>query len=540
MAARISEEDINPTGSYKTELDGRENEIAKQGVFQYTPEPGVQLAVLEPPYSAFSLRQRRAAVVIVSFVAMISPLSGSIYLPATSSIARDLDVSDSLIQLTITTYQILQGIAPSFIGNFSDSHGRRPAYLICFVIYLAANLGLALQDSYPALMILRCLQSAGSSATVAMGSATVADLVTRAERGKFIGYASMGVTLGPALGPVLGGIFDSYLGWRWIFWFLMIFSVVLLSMYWLFVPETSRSVVGNGSVPPPRWTMSPAQYIQSRRGDFENIEAARRTLKQARRRPNPFAALSILLEKEGGITLGFGSVMYGGYFMMLTTLSLQLNQRFGFSAVQTGLCYLPLSLGSVASRWTCGYLLDWNFRRHAKIAGVEIKDNRQQNIDELPIEAIRLQITIPMVYISCGTILAYGWTMQFQSSLPGIEISLFFMGLFLSGGLNALNTLVVDTHSESPATAVAANNLFRCLVSAGGTAVAVPLIDRIGIGWTSVFISGVWCAFTPLLWLVYLRGGKWRRDAKEKNEVEEKEKEGQNNDNRMEASIQIK
>lgn len=399
------------------------------------------------------------------------------------------------------------------------------------MIYLAANLGLALQDSYPALIILRCLQSAGSSATVAMSSATVADLVTRAERGKFIGYASMGVTLGPALGPVLGGIFDSYLGWRWIFWFLMIFSVVLLSVYWLFVPETSRSVVGDGSIFPPKWTMTPSQYLHSRRDVFENTEEARKTLKRARRRPNPFAALKILREKEGGITLGFGSVIYGGYFMMLTTLSLQLNQRFGFSAVQTGLCYLPLSVGSIASRWTCGYLLDWNFRRHAKMAGVEIKDNRQQDIDKLPIEAIRLQITIPMVYISCGTILAYGWTMQAQSSLPGIEISLFFMGLFLTGGLNALNSLVVDTHSESPATAVAANNLFRCLVSAGGTAVAVPLIDRIGIGWTSVVISGVWCAFTPLLWLVYFCGGKWRHDAKEKKEIEEREKDTQSNEN---------
>ncbi|KAH8657705.1 major facilitator superfamily domain-containing protein [Xylariales sp. PMI_506] len=470
----------------------------------------------EPPYSAFSRPMRMTAVLVVSFVAMISPLSGSIYLPATSSLASDLNVSDSKIQLTITTYQILQGIAPSFIANFSDSYGRRPAYLLCFIIYLCANLGLALQDSYPALMVLRCLQSAGSSATVAMGSAASADLVTRAERGKFIGYASMGITLGPALGPVLGGIFDSYLGWRWIFWFLMIFSVALLSVYWALIPETARSVVGNGSILPPRWTMTPRQHLQLLRGTLTENAEDRKTVKQARRRPNPFAALKILGEKEGGITLGFGSLMYAGYFMMLTTLSLQLTQRFGFSAVQTGLCYLPLSIGSIASRWTCGFLIDWNFRRHARLAGIELVDNKQQNMNELPIEKMRLQITIPMVYISCGTVLAYGWTMQSQASLAGIEVSLFFLGLFLSGGLNALNTLVIDTHSESPATASAANNLFRCLMSAGGTAIAVPLIDRIGIGLTSVFISAVWCAFTPLLWLVYFRGEKWRRDKEDK------------------------
>jgi MFS family permease len=50
-----------------------------------------------------------------------------------------------------------------FIGSFSDKNGRRPAYFICFIIYLGANIGLALQSSYPALVILRCLQSSGSS-----------------------------------------------------------------------------------------------------------------------------------------------------------------------------------------------------------------------------------------------------------------------------------------------------------------------------------------------------------------------------------------
>jgi MFS family permease len=37
---------------------------------------------------------------------------------------------------------------------------------------------------------------------MALGSAVVADISTRAERGKYIGYATMGVTLGPALGYV--------------------------------------------------------------------------------------------------------------------------------------------------------------------------------------------------------------------------------------------------------------------------------------------------------------------------------------------------
>ena len=49
------------------------------------------------------------------------------------------------------------------IAGFSDQAGRRPAYFIYFIVYIVANLALALQNNYVALLILRMLQSAASS-----------------------------------------------------------------------------------------------------------------------------------------------------------------------------------------------------------------------------------------------------------------------------------------------------------------------------------------------------------------------------------------
>lgn len=48
------------------------------------------------------------------------------------------------------------------IAGFSETGGRRLAYIICFIISIVANLGLALQNNYYALLFLRMLQSAGS------------------------------------------------------------------------------------------------------------------------------------------------------------------------------------------------------------------------------------------------------------------------------------------------------------------------------------------------------------------------------------------
>lgn len=94
---------------------------------------------------------------------MFSGFSSFIYYPSITAISHSLHVSAELINLTITSYQVVSGIAPSILGDLADQSGRHPVCLITFTLYFSANLGLALQDSYTALVVLRCLQSAGAS-----------------------------------------------------------------------------------------------------------------------------------------------------------------------------------------------------------------------------------------------------------------------------------------------------------------------------------------------------------------------------------------
>lgn len=77
--------------------------------------------------------------------------------------------------------------------------------------------------------------------------------------------------------------------------------------------------------------------------------------------------------------------------------------------------------------------------------------------------------------------------MQYRTALAAPLVLLFFLGHFTTGTFSSLNTLIVDTNRESPATATASSNLFRCLMGAGSTAFATPMIERIGIGWTGIF-----------------------------------------------------
>ena len=120
-------------------------------------------AATEPEFSTFSLWQKRWIIFLAAFSSMFSPMSSFIFYPAIALIADGLGVTVGLVNLAVTTYMVVSGIVPALLGSAADRFGRRPVYLLALSIYLAANLGLSVQNTYPGLLALRMLQSAGSS-----------------------------------------------------------------------------------------------------------------------------------------------------------------------------------------------------------------------------------------------------------------------------------------------------------------------------------------------------------------------------------------
>lgn len=57
-------------------------------------------------YSVFTVSQRRYIVFMASWAGFFSPVSSQIYFPALNTLAKDLHVSNSLINLTLTSYMV--------------------------------------------------------------------------------------------------------------------------------------------------------------------------------------------------------------------------------------------------------------------------------------------------------------------------------------------------------------------------------------------------------------------------------------------------
>lgn len=485
------------------------------------------------PFSVFTPRQKRFIVVMASWAGFFSPVSANIYLPALNPLAADLNVSNSLINLTLTSYMIFQGLAPAFIGNLADTMGRRPAYMLCFVIYIAANIGLALQNSYAALFVLRCLQSTGSSATVAMASAVVSDVATPAERGAYMGFTTAGALLGPAVGPVIGGVLSQFLGWRAIFWFLTIFATVFLVVFALFFPETSRTIVGNGSdAPKSVFNMSVLNYLALRKAaradtlsPCPDSAPVPPTDKTQRRLPNPLASLKIVLDKQNALLLFYNAFLFCAFYDIAATIPSTFAAIYGFNDLQIGLCYLPFGIGSLCAALINGQLLDRNFARFARNLQLDVKKGRDQDLAHFPIEKARLQVALPASYLACVLVICFGWVLHIDGPLAAILVILFFAAFFMSVAFNVTSTLIVDFYPRRAGTATAANNLVRCLLGAGATAVIIPMINGMGRGWTFTFLGLVIIAASPMLWANYVWGMEWREQRRVRDEKRERLKE---------------
>ncbi|KAJ5762093.1 uncharacterized protein N7511_005475 [Penicillium nucicola] len=487
----------------------------------------------EPPYTIFDNRQKWVIVCLVSFAATFSGFASNIYFPALSTIAKDLNVSVELVNLTITSYLIFQGIAPSFWGPVSDVRGRRVAYTCTFLVFLGACIGLAETKNYATLIVLRCLQSTGSASTIAIGSGVIGDITTRADRGGFMGVFQAGLLVPVAVGPVIGGGIAGTLGWRAIFWFLTIYSSIFLVLLLFLLPETLRSIVANGSLKPSNClTKFPLGTYQRTTKVEWNTETPPPEI-GVRKKIDILGPLRILTSKFAFPIIIFLAIYYAVWQMSITAMSSLFQSRYGLSEIQIGLTFIANGVGSIIGTLITGKILDLdyhrfkaNFESRSFDAGVEVR-NRLSDItvdqeQSFPIEKARLRLVPVLSLLQCLSIILFGWTIQYPQH---VHIAVPIVSTFITGWAavsmqSVIMTYLVDIFPDRSAAASASLNLARCLFAAGGTSFVMPMIDGIGAGLTFTVCVAVQAVALvgPLVQWKFACG--WRREADRKKALD--------------------
>ncbi|KAK3328787.1 major facilitator superfamily domain-containing protein [Apodospora peruviana] len=492
-----------------------ERDESKKGFSQVSEE-----AVVEAPYHVFTRRQKWLLVYIVSLAGLFSPLSSNIYFPALGAIA--------LVRAPRAPLSLLQGFAPSFWGPLSDTRGRRITFVGTFAVYLVANIGLALSKNFTTLMIFRAVQAAGSAATISV----VSDLFTASEHCFLLTCPFLVRMLGQSIGPVVGGIITEYFGFHAIFWFLFILGGIALIVILLFLPETLRRVAGNGTIPL-TGIYRPVVCRQFRRhwsSDHDTLIERPPKITFS----TIFGPFRFLFEKDVFVTLFYGAIVYTVWSMITSSTTALFQPRFGLGNLQVGLIFLPNGAGCVLGSEVTGKLLDRDYKiiesqyraTHRLPADVPID---RKKLADFPVSRARLRSSWYLIILFVLAVGGYGFSIAspLLASRPGMALPLIlqFVIAYTATGIFTQNSaLMVDLYPGASASATAVNNLIRCAIGAIGVAVVQFIIDAIGAGITFLIFAIISAVLSPLLWIEWVYGERWRKERMERLQREKDEK----------------
>ncbi|ORY61678.1 major facilitator superfamily domain-containing protein [Pseudomassariella vexata] len=462
-----------------------------------------------PAYSAFSRHQKNTILALAASAGWFSSISSFIYFPAIPVLAADLDVSVEKIKLTVTSYLIKSGIFPAIMGDAADRFGRRPVLLLGLFVYLCANVGLALQSNFGLLFFFRMVQSAGVSGTYSIAYGVLGDLFTPAERGEYSGIMSFFLNTSPSIGPVLSGLLLLRWSWRSIFWFLSAATPCCLVPMILFLPETARNIVQDGTVTAKGFNRPLISALVPQVSFSRCPEVLVEPVKKKHRHfPNAIASLKLVRIPNTAIILLAYGVNYATYTCLQASLSTIFLEVYGITGVAAGLIYLPFGCACAIAAFATGTLLDCNYRRTATEAGIAVDKRKIGDLLKFPIERARTRTIKLFVALSAALIVGYGWQLNTKTSMAGPLVEQFFIGLTIQSLFTALNTLIVDIHQNCPYTAQAACNFVRCEMAAADLAALDPLLRSLGPGWSFVILAALVFFLVPLLLLLEWRALK--------------------------------
>jgi EmrB/QacA subfamily drug resistance transporter len=165
----------------------------------------------------FTHQQITRVMMGIALCILLSALDQTIVVPAIPAMSRDL-LGFGHLSWIVAAYLLTSTAATPIIGKLSDIYGRRGLLLLSIAAFTATSILCGLARSLPEMTLYRALQGIGGGGLLAMSHATIADVASPRERGRYQLYLSGTWGVASIVGPLAGGFLTDHLSWRYIFW----------------------------------------------------------------------------------------------------------------------------------------------------------------------------------------------------------------------------------------------------------------------------------------------------------------------------------
>jgi EmrB/QacA subfamily drug resistance transporter len=304
----------------------------------------------------------RAILVICCIAQFMVVLDVAIVNVALPQMRDSLGLSVAGQQWVVNAYTLTFAGFLMLGGRAADLFGRRRVFMIGLGVFTICSLigGMAQSGSW--LIAARAAQGIGGAI---LAPATLSILVTTftdpGERRRALGAWSATAASGAAVGVLAGGVLTSLLNWRWVLFVNVPIGIVLMIGAWVALPRTEElgpkkalDILGAVTV-----TGGLAVLVYGIVSTNEHPWGSVTTIgtlvigvallaiffvNEARFARDPLIPLSIFrrrsLSVANGIAVTIGAGLFGTYFF----LSLYLQDVDGYSALRTGLAFLPTGI----------------------------------------------------------------------------------------------------------------------------------------------------------------------------------------------------
>jgi EmrB/QacA subfamily drug resistance transporter len=154
------------------------------------------------------------AIVLAMLPAVLDQTVLATALPTIASdLGRLADVS-----WVVTAYVIAAAAAAPLWGKLGDRHGRKHLLELSLATFLIASALCGMAQSLVMLIVSRAVQGAAAGGLMSLAQASVGDLVSPRERGRYQGYVMAVFAIAASIGPLLGGLLVDNASWRWVFY----------------------------------------------------------------------------------------------------------------------------------------------------------------------------------------------------------------------------------------------------------------------------------------------------------------------------------
>ena len=308
----------------------------------------------------------------LAMVLLLAALDSTIVATALPTIVGELGGLERLAWV-VTAYILAQTVVTPLYGKLGDLYGRKKVLQVAIVIFLVGSVLCGIAQSLIQLIIFRIIQGLGAGGLMVTTQATVGDLVSPRERGRYMGIFGAVFGVASIAGPLLGGFFTTHMTWRWIFFINVPLGAIAMAVLVATLPPSTVRVshaidyLGAAMVAALLSSIVLASDLAGTSGNWTSplmlallaiaVGSLIGFLLAEPRAKEPVLPLRLFRDETFALTSVIGFVVGFAMFGSITYVPVFLQVVQGDSPTRSGLLLVPMMVGLLSASITSGQII---------------------------------------------------------------------------------------------------------------------------------------------------------------------------------------